>query len=313
MRVHHLNCVSACPLGGLLMDGLSASRLRGRLTSHCLLVEAGSELVLVDTGYGLRDVHDPRGRLSKFFLAMNKPAFREEMTAVRQVRRLGFDPADVRHVVLTHLDFDHAGGLDDFPHARVHLLADERDAALSQATVLDRMRYRPQQWSTRANWRAYGGPGGEPWFGFDCVRGLDGLPPEIVLVPLVGHTLGHAGVAVRRERDWLLLAGDAYFYHAEMDPVRPRCTPGLRFYQTLMEKDRRARLLNQARLRALRRARGGEVTVVCSHDVREFERAARRPYDAPAGRARPLGEGAAGRPERWRPSPVAAPAFARGL
>jgi glyoxylase-like metal-dependent hydrolase (beta-lactamase superfamily II) len=36
-----------------------------------------------------------------------------------QVQRLGFDPRDVRHIVLTHLDFDHAGGLDDFPHATV--------------------------------------------------------------------------------------------------------------------------------------------------------------------------------------------------
>jgi hypothetical protein len=30
---------------------------------------------------------------------------------------------------------------------------------------------------------------------------------------------------------WLLQAGDAYFYHGEMDPQRPRCTPGLRFHQ----------------------------------------------------------------------------------
>lgn len=310
MRVHHLNCISACPLGGLLMDGVPTARLRGRLTSHCLLVESGSELVLVDTGYGLRDVHDPRGRLSAFFLALNQPAFREEMTAVRQIERLGFDPADVRHVVLTHLDFDHAGGLDDFPQATVHMLADEREAAFAQATVLDRMRYRPQQWSTRANWRVYEGRGGEPWFGFDCVRELEGLPPEIVLVPLVGHTLGHAGVAVRRDDDWLLLAGDAYFYHAETNPERPYCTPGLRLYQTLMEKDRRARLLNQARLRVLRREHGHQVTIVCAHDVREFEREARRPHDAPAGLAWPSAAEALGGGERPPGRPPARPASA---
>lgn len=64
-----------------------------------------------------------------------------------------------------------------------------------------------------------------------------------------------------------------------------------------MEKDRRARLANQARLRALRSQHGDRVTVVCAHDVREFERAARRPHDAPAGpprrRAAELGRGAA--------------------
>lgn len=39
---------------------------------------------------------------------------------------------DVRHIVLTHLDFDHAGGLDDFPEATVHMLQIERDVAVAQ-------------------------------------------------------------------------------------------------------------------------------------------------------------------------------------
>lgn len=280
MRVHHLNCISACPLGGYLMDGMTTSVLRGKLTTHCLLLETPSSLVLVDTGYGLRDVADPRGRLSKFFLALNKPELRDEMTAFAQIRALGFDPKDVRHIVLSHLDFDHAGGLDDFPWAKVNLLADEVTSATAQRTALDRMRYRPQQWGTRSHWREYSGAEGERWFGFDCIRELDDIGPDVVLVPLVGHTLGHAGVAVRIDGGWLLYAGDAYFYHAEMDPNRPCCTPGLRFYQTMMEKDRRQRLANQRRLRALRRGEGSNVTIFCAHDVREFMRASGHAPDA---------------------------------
>jgi glyoxylase-like metal-dependent hydrolase (beta-lactamase superfamily II) len=282
VRIHHLNAISTCPIGGALMDGRSAG-LRGRLACHCLLVETPSAgLVLVDTGLGLRDVAAPRERLSRLFLALLRPELKERMTAVRQVQRLGFEPEDVRHVVLTHLDFDHAGGLDDFPNAAVHLLDEERDAAFARRTLLDRMRYRPQQWSSRPRWHVYARGEGEPWFGFDAVRGLDGLPPEILLVPLVGHTWGHAGVAVRGSRGWILQAGDAYFHRDELDPDQPRCTPGLRLYQTLMEKDRGARLWNQGRLRALRRARGAEVTVCCSHDPVEFERFAGRPLDTPA-------------------------------
>ncbi|MDB4975313.1 MAG: fold metallo-hydrolase, partial [Myxococcaceae bacterium] len=49
MRVHHLNCVSACPLGGMLMDGVTTDSIRGRIASHCLLVETADSLVLVDT------------------------------------------------------------------------------------------------------------------------------------------------------------------------------------------------------------------------------------------------------------------------
>jgi len=112
------------------MDGRTESLVRrGHLTCHCLLVETNSGLVLVDTGFGLQDVRDPRGRLSRFFLGLLSPTFREEMTAVRQIERLGFSPRDVRHIIMTHLDFDHAGGLDDFPEVTVHMLQDERDYA----------------------------------------------------------------------------------------------------------------------------------------------------------------------------------------
>jgi glyoxylase-like metal-dependent hydrolase (beta-lactamase superfamily II) len=281
MRIHHLNCISSCPLGGALMDGRSRG-LRGRLTCHCLLVETDSGLVLVDTGFGLRDVAAPRTRLSRVFLALTSPEFREEMTAIRQIERLGFDPRDVRNIVLSHLDFDHAGGLDDFPWAAVHLLERERDAARAQRTMLDRMRYRPQQWSTQASWRLYQGGEGESWFGFDAVRGLEGVPPEILFIPLIGHTLGHAGVAIRRDDDWLLYAADAYFFHAEMDLVRPRCTPGLRLYQWVMEKDRKARLWNQSRLRVLARDHRRELTIFCAHDTVEFDRLAGHPFAQPA-------------------------------
>lgn len=283
MRVHHLNCVSTCPLGGWLMDHRTRSVVaRGRLTCHCLLIETAEELVLVDTGFGLEDVRDPKSRLSAFFLALVKPAFRESMTAIRQIERLGFDPRAVRHIVMTHLDFDHAGGLDDFPWARVHLIEREREAAALRRTWLDRQRFRPQQWSTQGSWRGYAHDAGEDWFGFEGAQRLDGLPPELLLVPLFGHTLGHAGVAVATGAGWLLDAGDAYFFHAEMDLERPWCTPGLRFYQTLMEKDRRARLANQARLRELRRTDGGSVQLFCSHDVREFEHLSGRSAAVPA-------------------------------
>jgi glyoxylase-like metal-dependent hydrolase (beta-lactamase superfamily II) len=289
-RVHHLNCISSCPLGGTLMDGHSKTAIRGRLACHCLLVETSGGLVLVDTGFGLRDVARPRSRLSPFFLALVSPDFREEMTAIRQIERLGFDPKDVRHIVLTHLDFDHAGGLDDFPWANVHLLAREREAAVARRTLLDKARYRPQQWSTQASWRTYQPSEGDAWLGFDCVRQLEGLPPDLLLVPLIGHTHGHAGVAVRRKEGWLFLAGDAYFDHRELNLNRPRCTPGLRFYQWMLEKNRAQRLGNQQRLRDLKRAHleTGDLMITSSHDPVEFERLAGRPLDSVA----PVGKGA---------------------
>lgn len=259
------------------MQGPTRRFKTGSLVCHCLLIEGENGLILVDTGFGLRDVRMPTQRLSKFFLEQCRPQLREEDTALRQIERLGFSATDVRDIVLTHLDFDHAGGLDDFPHARVHLMADEHRAARAQKTALDRRRFRPAQWATEPNWITYS-VAGEPWYGFDCVRQLQGVPPEILLVPLVGHTLGHAGIAIRYGAEWLLHCGDAYFYRGEVDPVRPSCSAGLRFYQRMMEKDRRLRLLNQERLRYLRARKGQEVRLFCAHDPVEFEQF----LDAPA-------------------------------
>jgi len=271
MRIHHLNCMTMCPLGGSLMDGHVHLLSSARLVCHCLLIETDrAGLVLVDTGFGRNDVRDPQHRLSPLFRGLNRPVLKDGETAAHQVEQLGFKPSDVRHIVLTHLDFDHAGGLDDFPEARVHLLAREREIAALRPSWLDRQRFRPQQWGSEARWTTYT-PTGEAWFGFESVRAVPELEDEILLVPLPGHTLGHAGVAVRTREDWLLHCGDAYFYIDEMNVQNPRCTPGLSAYQTLMEQDRGLRLQNQQRLRELVRDHAGEVRVLCSHDPHEFE------------------------------------------
>lgn len=271
MHVHHLNCGCMCPLGGALFDGFSKG-LTASLVCHCLLVETDSHgLVLVDTGFGTRDVAAPGQRLSLFFRLFNNIRLEQRHTALEQVRRLGFAARDVRHILLTHLDFDHAGGLEDFPEAQVHLLQREMDAARARRSVLARNRYRPQQWDGVRNWQFHE-PGGEPWFGFQSVRELAGLPPEILFIPLAGHTPGHAGVAIRTAGGWLLHAGDAYFYREEVGQTEPRCTPGLSFYQRMMEVDRTERLANQHQLRMLSLEHRAEVRLFCSHDAKELER-----------------------------------------
>jgi glyoxylase-like metal-dependent hydrolase (beta-lactamase superfamily II) len=198
-----------------------------------------------------------------------RPRLNERETALRQIEGLGFSARDVKHIVLTHLDFDHAGGLDDFPDASVHLLSSEAQVAAAQRTWLDRARFRPPQWRTRDRWRLYA-PQGERWFDFDAVQPLTSLSEQLLLVPLPGHTMGHAGVAVRDGTRWLLHCGDAYFFRQEMAGDY-RCTPGLRLYQKLMEQHRGLRLHNQERLRALAREQGAAVRLFCAHDLTELE------------------------------------------
>lgn len=271
MRVHHLNCGSLCPHGARLINGEGGLLARATVVCHCLLIEAGGELVLVDTGFGADDARNP-AQLGAAFRALMRPQPKLETTAIAQVERLGFAAGDVRHIVTTHLDLDHAGGLPDFPQAEVHVLAPELEAARNPS-LRERTRYvGGAHWKHGPRWVEHRSPdGGDRWFGFESVRVLPEIDAELLLVPLIGHSRGHTAVAVRNGERWLLHCGDAYFSHHEVE-TPPSCPPMLRFFQNLTASDNRARKENRERLRELAGEHGGEVDLVCSHDPHDLER-----------------------------------------
>jgi len=189
MKVHHLNCGTMRPYGGRLISGTGSVFAAATMVCHCLLIETEAGLVLVDSGLGTGDVRDPDATLDRNWRRLCRPVLDESETALRQIERLGYAASDVRHVVLTHLDLDHAGGLRDFPAAKVHVLADELAAAESARTAAERRRYPRAQWAHGPDWVTHQ-PDGEDWFGFQAVRDIAGLPADILLVPLVGHNPG---------------------------------------------------------------------------------------------------------------------------
>ncbi|CBG69012.1 CONSERVED HYPOTHETICAL PROTEIN [Streptomyces scabiei 87.22] len=257
MKVHHLNCGTMVP------------PLTGALVCHVLLVEAPGGLVLVDSGFGLRDVADPRGRLGRDRRLL-RPVLRAEETAARQVEALGFRRDDVRHVVVTHFDLDHIGGLADFPDAQVHTTAAEVLGSMVSPSRRERSRYRPVQWAHGPKIVEHT-PDGEAWRGFAAARELDAVAPGIVLISLPGHTRGHACVAVDTGPRWILHAGDAFFHRATLDghPV-PRT---LRTVETLLADDRGRVRDNHARLAELHGRDDPGLSVVNAHDPVLLERA----------------------------------------
>jgi glyoxylase-like metal-dependent hydrolase (beta-lactamase superfamily II) len=264
------------------------------LVSHCLLLETDAHgLVLVDTGIGVDDVRDTR-RLGRFFgLAMAIDATKTQMAALPQVEALGFRREDVRHIVLTHLDFDHAGGLQDFPEAKVHVHAKEKDAAIARATFNQKLRYRSLQFVHGPAWETYEGLG-EPWKGVAAVRQLEGLPPEILALPMPGHSRGHSAIAVDTGLGWLVHAGDAYFHHCVTVRGDTSGMPwGLRRIEQFIASDFKNVRANHAILREL--AKHQDVTIFSSHDPVEYERLR-------AASERTLAPGLQGRNLRFEPA-----------
>jgi glyoxylase-like metal-dependent hydrolase (beta-lactamase superfamily II) len=195
MTIHFLNCFTC-------NARVPSSWHTGLL---CLLVETDQGLALIDTGPGLQDyIHRP-GILTLFKIITIVPLDPEE-TAIRQITRLGYKPEDVRNIVLTHMHFDHCGGLNDFPWAAVHIYQGEYEAFIGRPRHWTDLAYVPRHLSQDANVIKYRDQG-ENWLGLPAIR----LPfqPEMWLVPLFGHTRGHCGVAIRSGDGWLFHVADA--------------------------------------------------------------------------------------------------------
>src|SRR4029434_10116830 len=80
------------------------------------LVVGATRTFLVDTGFDAA-MAEKRGR------TMTTPV-------PRAIEALGFDPAAIEDIVLTHLHYDHCGNYDAFPRARYHV----QDTEVAYAT-----------------------------------------------------------------------------------------------------------------------------------------------------------------------------------
>jgi hydroxyacylglutathione hydrolase len=157
---------------------------------HVYLVDGGQELALVDVGAG-----------------MGAEAI------VDNVRRAGFDPKRIRHLILTHAHGDHAGGA-----ARMHRLLDDPTVYLSHA-VADFLRH-----------------GNEQGVSLDVAKQAGIYPPDYALEPCnvdvdladgqtigvgeltvqvldtPGHSDGHVSLVLEHGGQRSLFAGDVIFF-----------------------------------------------------------------------------------------------------
>jgi glyoxylase-like metal-dependent hydrolase (beta-lactamase superfamily II) len=149
---------------------------------NCLLVETPAGRVLVETGIGER-VSDKVRDMRAYEGSAIVPALEEA----------GFDPATVDVVALSHLHFDHAGGLlradggKAFPRAKVVAQRAEWDIAFDSNSRIVASYDQPELQLARA------------WGEDGCVDGEVELLPGVTVVPTGGHSTGHQAILVHGE------------------------------------------------------------------------------------------------------------------
>ena len=147
---------------------------------NCLLIETPGGRVLVETGIGERI--DAKVRAMRVYRGD---------AVVPALEKADFDPATVDVVALSHLHFDHAGGLiradgsRAFPRATIVAQRAEWEVALSDNSRVVASYDQPELRLAR-DW------GAEGW-----VDGERELLPGVNVVPTGGHSAGHQAVVVR--------------------------------------------------------------------------------------------------------------------
>lgn len=174
----------------------------------CWLIEHPEGLIMVDTGESSRaNFYHYQPWWHPFMQTCERRWVKPEEEAGARIEALGFNPADVRWVVMTHMHGDHAGGIPNFRNSEFVLSAPEAAASLAWTGPLTgflNMHY-PKGFDPSRIKYADG-----PWESFDRSTKLtkDG---RVRIVPTPGHTEGHQSVVVEQDDHLVFFAGDAAY------------------------------------------------------------------------------------------------------
>jgi N-acyl homoserine lactone hydrolase len=163
--------------------------------------------ILIDTGFDESVATDPAQNLGRVAARIFSPIRPSEGGSVpAQLRARGIDPASIDLVVMTHLHFDHASGMGQFPDAE--FVVERREHAAVKGGLLKG--YNPSHLDPVSDWRLLDLDTAPPAEGFGHVLDLLG-DGSVRLAFTPGHTDGHCSVLLRTAQGPVLLAGDAAY------------------------------------------------------------------------------------------------------
>jgi len=214
--------------------GVPVSGLRTIPIPAYLLEHPSAGRVLVDTGMHV-SILNRRERVRNLGLVgatMSRHAeMAPEQTAAAQLHAHGVDPAEIGLVVMTHLHFDHASALRDFPNATVLVDAREWRAAWARGSSLNG--YSTAQLDRGLDYRTIDFTAGSATVRGPFVRTLDVWGDgALTLVSTPGHTAGHLSLIARLAGAEALLTADAAY---TMATIREGERPWLAHDRTAFE------------------------------------------------------------------------------
>lgn len=165
------------------------------------VLRRGADLILVDTGYDEAEA-----------IVRGRPIL---MNPAAALAPLGITPDDITQLIVTHLHYDHAGGLHHFPNAIIHLQAAEMAYATGPCMCHDtlRMPFTADHVCETIK-RLYAGK----------VQFHDGdgqIAEGVTVHRIGGHSRGLQCVRVMTQAGWLVLASDAAHFYENFEARKP--------------------------------------------------------------------------------------------
>ena len=165
------------------------------------LLRDGDRVILVDTGYDHAEAKR-RGRPIR-------------LDPGEALAPFGLTPEQITEVIVTHLHYDHAGGLALFPNAHLHMQEAEMAFATGPCMCHDVLRDPFTAGHVcEAVMRLYGGK-------LTFHKGDSQLADGLSLHCIGGHSRGLQCVRVKTEAGWMVLASDAAHYYENVLSRKP--------------------------------------------------------------------------------------------
>ena len=159
------------------------------------------QTILVDSGYDEAEAQ-ARGRPIR-------------MAPHAALAPFGIAPEDIDTLIVTHLHYDHAGGLHLFPNAHLHMQAAEMEYATGPCMCHDTVRI-PFTGAhvCESVMRLYSGK-------LSFAQGDAEIADGVTVHRIGGHSRGLQAVRVRTASGWMVLASDAAHFYENLTARKP--------------------------------------------------------------------------------------------